>query len=457
MNFKVNVDFKKAEWIYKDLDGKVRINTHRLYIHLKSKYHLFVTRNMNNYLYYSGVYHLLNDVELKAFIKMFLPEEIRGKCHWESVFEEFKTDNPVEDELLNADENIINFKNGIYDISENKLKEHSPDIFSTIQIPCNYTETASLDNAPMFKKYLSDLQGDDEITKKFLLEYIGAVISNVQGSRFKKVLILVGKGNTGKTQLREFVISLIGSQNNISIDLKNLNEPFGVANLVNKRLAGSGDMSYAKVSEINVLKELTGGDDVYGNVKYKPQFSFKYNGFMWFNCNDLPLFGGDNGEHVYERFMVVTCNNVIPREKRDSFLLSKLLSEKDIVASVCVKYFRLAVKRGYKFTESEAMEIDRDLYRIQNDNLLTFLKENCTIGAGRTPRPEFNVRYFNWCRANNYKPYGRNSISKILTNKYGVNLIKSNGNMCYELTLNDDFRYEQEQECQLNKELRGAY
>lgn len=457
MNIKIKVNFKEAAWIQKFQNGKMVINTHQLYIYLKNNYHLFVTRNCNNYLYHNGVYHLINDVELKAFIKNFLPEEFRTRKNWEDVFEEFKTDNPIEDDCLNADENIINFKNGIYDISENKLKEHSPDILSTIQIPCNYIETAILDNAPIFKKYLNDLQGEDDITKKFLLEYIGAIISNVHGSRFKKVLLLVGKGNTGKTQLREFVISLIGSQNNISIDLKNLNEPFGVANLANKRLGGSGDMSYAKVSEINVLKELTGGDDIYANIKYKPQFSFKYNGFLWFNCNDLPLFGGDNGEHVYERFMVVTCNNVIPKEKRDSFLLKKLLSEKDIVASVCVKHFRLAIKRGYKFTESEAMEIDRDLYRIQNNNLLTFIKENCTVGIGRTTRAEFNVRYSNWCHVNNFKPVGRNRISKIMTEEHGINQLKSNGHIYYELTLKPDFCDEQEKEFHQEKQIRDMY
>ncbi len=457
MRLNINVNFEEASWLQKLKSGRWIIDTHQLYIHLKNNYHLFVTRSCNNYLYYDGVYHSLNDVELKAFIKEFLPAESRTRKNWEDIFEEFKTDNPVEDDLLNSDENIINFNNGIYDISKNELREHSPEILSTIQIPCNFIETASLNNAPIFKKYLEELQGNDIVTRKFLLEYIGAIISNVQGSRFKKVLLLVGKGNTGKTQLREFVISLIGKQNNISIDLKNLNESFGVATLVNKRLAGSGDMSFAKVKEIDILKELTGGDDIYGNVKYKPQFSFKYSGFLWFNCNNLPLFGGDNGEHVYERFMVVTCNNVIPKEKRDSFLLNKLLSEKDIVASVCVKHLRLAINRGYKFVESESMELDRHLYMIQNNNLLTFLNENCIVGEGRTLRTEFNARYFSWCKTNNYKPFRKNIITKTITEEYGVNLIKSNGNMYYELSLNDDFCYEQEQEFQREKEIRGAY
>lgn len=454
MKFKIKVDFKNANWIEHHSNGSTKIISQKLYIHIKNNYHLFVTKNCNNYIYYNGVYTLLNDVELKAFIKMFLPEEIRTHFNWENVYEEFKTDNPIDDELLNADENIINFKNGIFHLKDRTLSEHSPKILSTIQIPCNYISTAtSLDEAPVFKKYLQDLQGDDEVTKKFLLQYIGAILSNVKGSRFKKVLLLVGKGNTGKTQLREFVISLIGSQNNISIDLKNLNEPFGVANLLNKRLAGSGDMSYAKVSEINVLKELTGGDDIYANVKYKPQFSFKYNGFLWFNCNDLPMFGGDNGEHVFERFMVVYCNNVIPKEKRDSALLEKMLKEKDIIASVCVRYFQLAVMHGYKFAESTAMEENRKKYQIQNDNLLTFITENCVIGEGKTIRAEFNLRYFDWCTRNGYKPLNRNSISKTMTDVYNVQLYKTHGDLCYRLTLNRDLINEQRLEISISKNM----
>ena len=40
----------------------------------------------------------------------------------------------VKFEDLNANENIINFKNGIYNILKDELEEHSPDILSTIQL-----------------------------------------------------------------------------------------------------------------------------------------------------------------------------------------------------------------------------------------------------------------------------------------------------------------------------------
>ena len=37
--------------------------------------------------------------------------------------------------------------------------------------------------------------------------------------------------------------------------------------------------------------------------------------WLWLCMNSLPKFGGDNGPWVYERIMVVTCDNVIPKEK----------------------------------------------------------------------------------------------------------------------------------------------
>ncbi len=91
--------------------------------------------------------------------------------------------------------------------------------------------------------------------KIFLLEFIGAIISNVKGWRFKKLLLLVGEGNTGKTQLREFVVNLLGKCNCISMDMAKLNERFASALLWRKRLAGSGDMGFVTIDEVNTLKK----------------------------------------------------------------------------------------------------------------------------------------------------------------------------------------------------------
>ena len=436
--FNLKIDFENASWIFRDEVDKRHINTQLLYMHIKENHPIIITPT-SIYIYNShGVYMSVSDTDFKAFIKEFIPVEIRKKKLWEAVYDEFKTNFTVAERHFNRDENIINFKNGILKVDTNELLPHNKDILSTIQIPCNYIHNADLNDAPVFKQYLQDLIGDDELTKQFLLEYMGAILSNVPGYKFKKLLMLVGPGNTGKTQLRELIISLIGKHNSISIDLKNLNDTFGTAPLHNKRLAGCGDMSYARVGEINILKELTGGDEIFANVKYKPQFSFKYQGFLWYNCNDLPKFGGDTGGHVYERFNIIHCKNIIPNEKRDPYLLEKMLTEKDIIASACIQYFKNAIDRGYKFTESESIKNNRIKYITDNNTLLTFVEHYCNIGVGKTLRSDFNAEYMAWCRENKLHAEKSHNIAKILFDYYGLEAHKSS-DYYYNLTVETEY------------------
>lgn len=72
--------------------------------------------------------------------------------------------NYVGQDELNADENIINFQNGLLRISatETILEPHSPAVLSTIQIPCEWQDTPV--QTPVFDVYLNTLtNGDKEL------------------------------------------------------------------------------------------------------------------------------------------------------------------------------------------------------------------------------------------------------------------------------------------------------
>lgn len=59
-------------------------------------------------------------------------------------------------------------------------------------------------------------------------------------------------------------------------------------------------MSTIDIEEMNVIKNLTGGDKLNAENKGKDGFTFRYDGFLWFNTNELPHFRGDRGVHVYK-------------------------------------------------------------------------------------------------------------------------------------------------------------
>lgn len=437
----------QGDWVTKNpVTGEVMIHPQKLYETAKGTALFKISNQGNIYFYEHGHYRLLRMSEFKAMIKDNLPVEYRNRKHWESVVEEFKTDYAdVNENDFNDDENIVNFKNGILDLTTGKLLKHDPKYLSTRQIPCAYNPDLTWNDAPVFKAYLDNLVSGDGQDMDFLMEYMGAIFSNVKGWRYKKLLILVGEGNTGKTQLRELVMNILGKENCISIDMAKINERFGPALLFRKRLAGSGDMAYVELTEVNTIKNLTGGDSLFAEFKGKDGFSFRYDGFLWFNANKLPYFRGDRGEHVYSRFIIVRCGNVIPENERDPRLLDKMLNEKEAIVSLAISYFKKTLEQ-YKFTEGESMEMERAQYELQNNSLLTFVNECCILQPDpseprkklSTKRSAFNWMYSKWCRLNMVKPERERDIAQQLERHFGIVAVKSNGIFDYPLAIKND-------------------
>ena len=431
---------KHCSWLsINSSTGQVTVLPQELYRHLKDSKKLYVTDKGGIVTFCDGIYTRLSMQLLKAFIKDNLPIELRQKRHWEAVLEEFKTDFPdIREADFNDNERYVVLNNGVLDMKTGNVEAYSEKYLYTRKINANYLPGKNLEDAPVFRQFLDDMLPDGHLTWTFLLEFIGIVLSNVKGWRFKKMLMLVGPGNTGKSKLRELVISLIGEENSASIDLKKLNERFGTSVVYGKRLAGSGDMSYMQISEMDIVKELVGGDQLLCEFKGKNAFQFRYDGLIWCNANKLPYFRGDRGEHVYERFCIVECGTVISEEKRDPQLLDKLLQEKDVIVSIALDHAREAIKRGYRFTESEDMTIAREQYVIENISLLTFVKELCTMDGGPTIRAEFNKIYRVWCAENNVQPERLRDIGKQLA-AIGITAYKSRGIFHYPLSIDDDF------------------
>lgn len=141
-----------------------------------------------------------------------------------------------------------------------------------------------------------------------------------------------------------------------------------------------------------------------------------------------------DGEHVFERFLILSCNNVIPEEKRDPKLREKIYAEREVLVSVAVAYLKQSIERGYTFTESDRTKKNRENYERRLNSLKYFLKECCEIGTGRTNTAEFKRKYNEWCDEKGLIPEKTNSISKILINDFGIVKVKSS-NEFYELTI----------------------
>ena len=216
--------------------------------------------------------------------------------------------------------------------------------------------------------------GDPE-TQKLLLQFMGAALSNIKGSRYKKALFMVGEGDTGKSQLKILTEKLLGHDNYAGIDLQELEARFGSSAIYGKRLAGSADMSYVTVKELKTFKLCTGGDSIFIEFKGKNAFSFIYGGLIWFCMNRLPRFGGDDGKWVFDRIMVVRCENIIPLEKQDKKLVDKMYAERDGIIYKAVMAVRETIENGHRFSEPDKVIEARNEYRTENNSVLAFINE----------------------------------------------------------------------------------
>ncbi len=424
-------------WII-DTGSKEKIDTQELYLYIRENGNIRVIKRGNDkgvvlYQYKNNRYQLLTESDCKAYIKSFLPIKSRKPSDWERVYKELTTDYADTSENdLNSNQNIINFLNGILNIKTGELLPHNPEYLTTIQIPCNWNPDLSLDDAPIFKGFIDTLTSGNTDDQTTLLEIIGLIISNVEGCYFKKLLILHGVGDTGKSKFRTLLEKLVGEENTHSLDIKHLNERFALSELDGKRLVGYGDLSFINVQAMDKIKELTGGDSTRGEAKYQNSYQFRYKGFLLYCCNELPLFSGDRGQWVFDRFLIISCDNPIPKEKQDNDLVNKLLTEKEAIVSVAVRHLQKALTRGH-LTESAKVVENRKNYAIKNNSFALFLQEKCVLHSGRTSRSVFNGVYKEWCKENNLAVEPMNQI-KIMLEQRGITAMKS-GEYYYPLTI----------------------
>ena len=416
------------------------------------------TQAAMKYVYENGVYRLYDTNMLYGAVKQYVADYNEELVKMNTIKETTQlilSDlNYLTQEDLNADENIINFQNGLLQISGSSttLLPHSPDVLSTIQIPCNWHEEEV--PTPVFDKYIDTLTNGDSAIKQLLLEFMGVAISNVQGWRTKKSLFLVGDGNTGKSQLKSLTERLLGKGNFIGIDLSEIEARFGTGAIYGKRLAGSSDMSFMSISELKTFKRISGGDSIFCEFKGQQPFESTFAGLLWFCMNKLPRFSGDTGQWVYDRIMIVNCPNVIPVEQQDKQLLDKMYAEKEGIVQKCVKALQWVINNGYKFTEPESVSAARASYQEVNSTVLTFAEEclcpwpTGTVGDFSCTTGSIHKVYCAWCKDNNngYAKSAKEFRDELAASKettFAEMTTRRNGQTYYkELTLTEDMKHD---------------
>ena len=387
--------------------------------------------NENRGLYQSMTY------DIDEFINNQLPvTDVNITKHRKQVKDEiFRRCKKIAIEQLNCDKNLINFKNGLYNIEKNILLPHSKDVFSTIQANGNYNIVA-LDgfDGSVFSKYL-ETTFDLEVIP-IIQEMLGYCISSYTEAH--KMFFLEGTGGNGKSQFLEILNGMFNEKDISNVSINQLQKQEYAMELATSAFNSCGDIDSNYIANPGIIKQVTGGSDnerimartLYGKpVKFKPICK------LAFSANTLPS-SSDKGASWYDRLVIIPFFKSFRGQKGEIKNIGSMIakSEIDIVLAWAIEGLQRLIKNNFKFSESAIINQKMKEYRHQNDNFSKFVDMYCFIDPGIKsdeyrnkpknekifiPNSEIIELYKTYCEDNHEKMIGRLKIVSYL-NSFGI-------------------------------------
>lgn len=289
-----------------------------------------------------------------------------------------------EGELFNKDLNIINFKNGLYHIKENKMMPHTPNYLSTIQIPykLNYD---SLNKDIIITKSLKETLYKKDIPTFY--EFGGLCLTT--DISFQKALLFYGPTKSKKTTTTNLMNKVVGRDNVSHVGLDELSGDYKKVKLEDVLINSASDIDYGTKIDVNFVKRYIGGDDeiivreIYEKTKY-----IKPTAKHIFTCaNDFPYLSRYGNLDYYRRWVWLPTPYQVDLKDVDGDILNWNHISDEEIEGLIIKYIiglKRLKKRGRFEDRFYQPEIFRQIWQLRSHELYKFVKECGTEGIYKT-------------------------------------------------------------------------
>lgn len=280
----------------------------------------------------------------------------------------------------------VQFKDKICDFKTDETFNATPDYFITNPLPWELGET---EDTPTIDKLFIEWVGEDY---KTTLEQIASYC--ISSEQFMQRLIaLVGGGSNGKGTYIKFLKRLLGADNIVSSELKELSEnQFETASIYKKLACVMGEISYDDLKNTNQIKKLAGEDDIRYCFKGKTPFTEKSITTLITATNSLPR-TPDKTIGFYRKFLIVDFPNQFTDIKHG---IIESIPEQEM-QNFCKKMMRI-LKELYqiqKFDNEGTFEERMNRYEERSNPVLKFIESKCTEIVGENTELRVFTNYFN--------------------------------------------------------------
>jgi|GEM_PF-4736926 len=245
--------------------------------------------------------------------------------------------------------NLINYSNGVFDFDNLKYLSHSKDYYFFDKMDFSYDINA---DAPFTKKFLEEITMNDSDLLSHLLDVSCRIfIKNTDGFR---IICFLGNGENGKSKfIKALTMQIPFEQTFPSFDFAKLSERFYKQNFDGKKLVVSGDAN-PELKNLNIVKEITGNDDLAGDVKYKDYKKFQFFGLIIIASNDmLSLTEIHSLKPLLRRLTIIPF--YFKPTNIDNHIEQKLRNERSGFLNILIEQLKSLKSNNSKITYSEAV------------------------------------------------------------------------------------------------------
>lgn len=319
-----------------------------------------------------------------------------------------------------SDANYIAFRNGVYNIVEDTMEPFSPDIILVNKInydfnPSAYNETVDTT--------LNKLACQDENIRSLLEEVVGYCF--YRRNELRKAFVLLGDKANGKSTYLDMIKTMLGQENTVSLDLKELGQPFKTAELFGKLANIGDDISDEFIPDAGVFKKLVAGDPINARRLYGEPFDFNCYAKFLFSANDMPRIK-DRTEAVLSRLIIVPFKATFSKTDADFDPYIKYKLRKPDAIEYLILLGIEGLKRvltNQSFSNSKGTDEELAKYRETNNPVLQFFKEcdeegYCFENMGVA---DVYTKYEIFCSENRLQALSKIELGKQVRKTYNLN------------------------------------
>lgn len=384
------------------------------------------------YQYANGVYteassHVRNTVKDMIMYDNFITQN-RIMDVYRLIVDDTRIQKSADD--INPNKDLINFKNGVWDINQGKLLPHDSKYLQTLQIPHEVGLYKPFEETRLYKFFqLTGLKQEDI---DMVMQYMAYCLTLHYG--LKTFMILCGQSNTGKSVLLRFFETLIGAQNVASLSMHQLSARFYPAQLYSRLLNSCGDNESMPLSSIANLKKITGGDRIMHEKKGKEPFFFTPFCKLIFSFNQLPLQLEEKSNAFYKRMRILYMNNEL--HLNDEYV-NDLCSEDGVAEIIPYLLSLLPVEAIPRTAMSNKMV---ESLRQDSDSIHAFVTKKCILGKNETiGKDTLYAAYAQFCVSSGRESHKKHSFLRTMRAKgfKEVRNLKTREAMWRGITLKD--------------------